>query len=1653
MSGITMNLVAVMGLRFEEEDKSMNIACRIGLGVCLLAAFSAELDAQCELCNGAVSSLTLEYQGGAAAQVEVLQRDDLASVFSSNLTPSQQFSMTGSIAGTFGTAIDIYVDGSYQVSVKTDCSPPLYANTTHGDFLVVAGVSTIGGALCPVPSCPSSDTTNIANCFRDDFSDAQILELINGTGTQPLSPPVICGTTVSDVATARTILDESDCVGFQRESLTLTFNIRQSILYGDGLFGTMGAICPLLDHPTANPGSLEFDRVLECGSVRILDTSTPDPDDVVVLTENTPMDELLSFGHELCIEAACPPDTSAPCGSTLFRIGRTMRLINESRSRFGDCSSCAGDVTPPTLTCPTSPVQVECTSPTGAQVSYSVTASDDCATGLLPHCFPPSGVILNVGTHPVACSVEDYMGNLATCTFDIEVTDSVPPTITCPTGPITISCADPAGEIVNYPAPSVFDLCDTNPNVICVPPSGSLFLPGTTTVTCTATDASGNSASCEFDVVIEGDTPPSITCPGDVIVACEGPDGAIVNYPDPLLSDGCEPPTNPSCTPPSGSLFPIGVTTVTCTADTTDGGTVTCEFDITVQDIVPPVIQGPAGLTTECTSPDGAAVSFSVTATDDCDPSPQVTCVPESGSTFPLGSTLVACSATDASGNNASFFFTVVVEDTTPPAIVCPGDLTVDCTSGGEPNGAVVNYSEPTATDLCDAAPAVTCDPAPGSFFPLGTTTVTCTAVDADGNESTCTFDLTVVDATPPALTCPEDFSVECAGPEGAVVDYPLPGASDACESPPTVTCTPPSGSLLPIGDTLITCTSTDAAGNSTECSFMVSVVDTTPPVISCPADLQVECESPAGTSVLFTTSAIDLCDPDPTVVCDPPSGSVFAPGTNTVFCSATDADGNVSNCEFTIFVVDQTPPSITCPEPVVAECTSPDGAVVTFANATATDECDPNVSVISEPPSGALFPLGVTLVTCTATDSSGNTSTCSFDVSVVDTTPPSISCSQDAVILECESGTATIQYPAPTVADVCDAEPTVICTPPEGSVLPLGTHTVTCVATDSAGNSAECMFEVQVVDSGPPSLVCPADIVRECDGPDGAVVDYSLPTPSDTCDPAPSLICLPPPGSLFPIGSTTVTCSAEDSSGNMVECSFVVTIEDTTPPALDCPADMTVECSSPDGATVSLTATATDLCDPTPIITFEPASGTLFPMGETVVRCTATDVAGNSSECEFTVTVVDQTPPQIACPADYETECLEDGFAVVEYPTITATDTCDPAPVVTCDPPSGSSLPAGENLISCTAADAAGNTVLCEFTVTVVDATAPELICPADLTVECTGPDGATVDLPDPVANDACDGQPLIEFEPASGTVFPMGEREVLCRSVDASGNETTCTFFVTVSDTTPPEIACPQVPVVECDDANGATVEFEATAIDVCDPAPSVSCDIPSGSVFPLGDTVVTCTAIDAEGNTSTCEFTVTVVDREAPVMTCPEDLQVICPFENANPPRTECDVIVEFSPPEATDNCDEEVQVVCTPASGSRFALGVHTITCRARDRSGNESTCTFDIEVLLEEGGFVRGDANDSGGFELSDAITILNWLFFGFAEPPCLDAADANDDSSVDLADAVFDLTFLFLGGVSPPAPWPLCAADPTPDAFDCASYTHCDVAGGGGNGG
>ncbi len=320
------------------------------------------------------------------------------------------------------------------------------------------------------------------------------------------------------------------------------------------------------------------------------------------------------------------------------------------------------------------------------------------------------------------------------------------------------------------------------------------------------------------------------------------------------------------------------------------------------------------------------------------------------------------------------------------------------------------------------------------------------------------------------------------------------------------------------------------------------TVLDTTAPALTLPADITVEAEGPGGAVVTYTATADDAVSGNVAVNLNIPSGSVFAVGTTTVTATATDAAGNTASGSFTVTVRDTTKPQLTLPAGQTLEATGPGGATATFT-ASADDLVSGSLPVTFSLPSGATFPLGTTQVTVTATDGAGNTATGTFDITVRDTTVPSLSAPAN-LTFEATGPTGAVATYAASANDAVSGNVPVTFSVASGSTFGPGTTTVTVSAKDGAGNTATRTFTVTVVDSTAPVINVPGQpVVAVATSTAGAVVNFAA-TAQDVFDGAVSVVYSHQPGGLFAPGQTIVTVTATDAHGNQSQATFVVWVQ-----------------------------------------------------------------------------------------------------------------------------------------------------------------------------------------------------------------------------------------------------------------------------------------------------------------------------------------------------------------------------------------------------------------------------------------------------------------------------------------------------------------------------
>jgi uncharacterized repeat protein (TIGR01451 family) len=624
-----------------------------------------------------------------------------------------------------------------------------------------------------------------------------------------------------------------------------------------------------------------------------------------------------------------------------------------------------------------------------------------------------------------------------------------------------------------------------------------------------------------------------------------------------------------------------------------------------------------------------------------------------------------------------------------------------------------------------------------------------------DANDAaTATAVVTAAAAEACLLDCPANVVVTAnttqGGNPGAFVTFWAASVEGDCGA---VTNSPASGSFFTVGTHSII--SSSAAGPS--CTFTVTVLDTAPPTITCPANLIYTAPSgatdfilPSGTGTPTINASgggtvVGLrSDDDADPVTPPkPLTDAYPIGSTGILWTVTDAGGRTASCSQTITIVaagDRDPVTITCPGNVTYPAPSGSCAATIPAATIGTPTTKPTTDVTvtarrsDDLPLSDPFPAGMTIITWTATDDlNGNVASCTQTVTVTvggsgDTTPPTFTVVPQNVTTTTASCTATLDDELGTAeatdAGACSGSVTITRTGvPSNFVFPTGTTTVIYTATDAAGNSAQVVQLVTVTESPavPPTITAPADVNANT-GPGATICgvfvsDATLgaATANDNC---PGVIVTRtgvPAGNIFPVGPTIVTYTATDASGNTAQDTQTVTVTDNTVPVVTAPPAVTLYTgpgATSCGVTVSDlngtlgTGSATDNCPGVGAVTRSGVpAGNVFPLGNTTVTYSATDAHGNTGSANQIVTVVDNTPPQITCPAPITIEPTCPTGAIATWTPPVGTDNCPGATTTqTAGGALGSVFSIGTTTVTYSVTDANGNgPVTCSFTVTVL--------------------------------------------------------------------------------------------------------------------------------------------------------------------------------------------------------------------------------------------------------------------------------------------------------------------------------------------------------------
>lgn len=1136
---------------------------------------------------------------------------------------------------------------------------------------------------------------------------------------------------------------------------------------------------------------------------------------------------------------------------------------------------------------------------------------------------------------------------------------------------VTNAAPGQCSQVVNYQVEAVDNCSDVTTN--CSPASGSSFPAGITTVTCIFTDACTNYFTNSFTITVVDDQPPTLMCPTNLVFGTDPGQCSKSNVTYPVIAtDNCDTNVSVMCAPPAGTTLPVGTNMVTCVATDDSGNTNQCSFTVTVMDTEPPQITCGTNRVVEC----GTTWDFDPpTATDNCDGSNvtiQVVSTVTNMSGF-CGNTFSATriwAAIDSSSNSNTCSQTITVVDTTPPqsCVTAPTNMVSWWPAEGNANdiqdgnhGTLVNGTTFAAGKVGQAFSFDGMnDRVDVPFSPslnLTGTELTLEAWINPANNVNGTIYL--------GRTQLSDHPYMIFFATGGIRVALRAGGTQAEHNtgyiPATNTWTHIAlvynGATIKFYANGVEVFSTNKTGNLDSSTLPFSIGNR--PINTVPisfeglideVELLSRALSQAELAAIYAAGSFGKCKPVTTnaapgqcsqVVnyqveavdtcsavmtnCSPASGSSFPAGTTTVTCIFTDACSNSFTNSFTVTVIDDQPPTLMCPTNLVfgndmGQCSKSN---VTYM-IVATDNCDTNVAVMCTPPEGSTFPVGTNMVTCMATDDSGNTNTCSFTVTVIDNEPPVIMCPSN-VVMNCQQ----MPPPGSTNGQFCTYGQGGWGARPEGNnpgtILSNNFTTVYPGGFVEVGIPGPAGFSMQftsafAIETYLPAMAMPNVLTNDYVNPTntsagvfgGQVlalqlnVDFSdAGITQGSGGPFGNLIYNDMSSPFFgftvrqilavanqALGGSPITNGVTISDLNMLVTLLNESFEDCTPSAW---AQMNLVAPGQNVQAFIGTgmATAMDNCDTNVMITFTDTNLPPSCTGGMVIArtWTAIDSAGNSNSCVQIIASGDFAPPMITCPSNITVQCVSSvppcPTNLAQFMTLggMASDECDTNLSFTCSDSALIGGPCGGTIIrTYTVTDDCTNSAQCIQIITVRDTIPPMITCPTNITVQCLSSippcpgtlaqflaqGGMAMDNCDTNLTFTCSDSPLIGG-PCGGTIFRTNT------VTDDCTNRAQCVQVITVRDTTPPTISCPTNIIVQCSNTvpacPGTLAQFMAqggVAMDNCDTNLTYMC---SDSAM-MGNTIIRShTVIDDCTNSATCYQTITI-NTNCPKVLCVDE-----------------------------------------------------------------------------------------------------------------------------------------------------------------------------------
>ncbi|MBI1318311.1 MAG: DUF5011 domain-containing protein [Candidatus Hydrogenedens sp.] len=861
-------------------------------------------------------------------------------------------------------------------------------------------------------------------------------------------------------------------------------------------------------------------------------------------------------------------------------------------------------------------------------------SSDNCSVTL--SVSPSSFTCVNRGNNTVTLTATDASGNTSTATARVTVQDTIAPVALAQDITVALNAQGTATITADQVNNGSSDNCSVTVSVL--PDTFDCSNVGANTVTLTATDPSGNTATTTATVTVVDNIAPTVLAQGLSVVLDE--QGLATITLDDLNAEGddnCG--TSLSATPLSFDCGDIGDNAVTVTNTDPSGNTASITVTVTVEDTLAPVAVA-QNITVQLDASGAASITAADVdngSNDNCEVELSVS--PSTFSCNDVGEVEVTLTATDPSGNQGTATATVTVEDNIAPTAAAQ-DITVQLDANG--NATITGEQvDDGSSDNCSVSLSVT----PNTFdcSNVGANTVTLTATDPSGNSDTATATVTVEDTVDPTVSA-QDFTAQLDAQGTVTISLADLNASGDDNCGTSLSAEPLSFTCSDIGPNTVTVTNTDPSGNTAAIDVTVTVEDNIAPN-AVAQDITVQLDANGMASIVAAdvdNGSSDNCSvvlsvsPDTFNCDDIVLQKGVLPSGVEVTLTATDPSGNTDTAIAMVTVEDLIAPTVVAQD-ITVQLDANGQAFITGDDVDngSSDNCEVFLNVF--PSAFDCGDVGAPVeVTLSGFDLSGNTGDDTAFVTVEDNIDPTVQAQDFTAELDASGEvTVTLLDIAATGDDNCgsniSAEPLVF------TCDDIGPNTVTVTNTDPSGNTATTTVTVTVQDSiAPTAIAKDASVELDANGAasivaadvddgssDNCEVILSVSPDTFNCDDA---IIFKGQNPMVP-----VTLTAMDPSGNMATAVAMVTVSDLIAPDVIA-QDITVELDANGSATIvaaDVDDGSNDNCDV--LLSVFPDTFDCSDIGTPVeVTLTGFDPSGNSDSDTAFVTVVDNLPPTI---------------------------------------------------------------------------------------------------------------------------------------------------------------------------------------------------------------------------------------------------------------------------------------------------------------------------------------------------------------------------------------------------------------------------------------